>query len=248
MKHQTWLLGLLFVFSGSAQAQWFQKEMFKERRTEKEATQWNLADYLSQKKQMSVMDLWLAQNRSKNIIDLALVGGTTKFDIDSKGVSGTSSDSDSGVYYSASLYAFMVGVQAEVEKIDPDRESTSASANIRLLGAHLQSTNLLVKYGIQKLKDNASNVSFSNPYFSAELTLYAAQFVGLYGGYKSLFSKTNDRNIKLEGHSSHAGLFLESGFIRIFGEMFQEELSFTQTLGKDEETRKGHRVGLGLYF
>lgn len=241
------LVSLLAV--NFAHAQYFQKDMMKKRQADKEASRWTLADYLAQKREIGLMDLWLSKNRERNVFDLALVGGSISYEATQSGVSGQLETSDKGTYYALSAYLWDFGVQSSYEKQDPDRVSSTLSLNYRLLGAHLQSTYLILKYGVRKYTHETLAQEWQAPFYEAEFALYILKFLGVYGRYQKIVEDKSADATAVESERQTLGLLIESGWIRIFGEAFTEDLKWTQASGgQDSESREGTLIGLGFYF
>lgn len=237
-------LMLLATLSLNAHA-YFQMDFMKEKNKARSSSRWTLADWLSQKKKMALADQWLALHSSSNWFDLSLSGQQTSFDVKTTNASGTATTKDGGQIYEVDMYFSIFNINGEYETRGDDMESYAGAAGLRLLGTSAQTTNLVVRYGLQETKNTKTKEHWDNQYAEAQLQLYVIQQFGLEGKYRYFFPHTNGLGHKLSGHKVTAGAFAEFGILRVYADYFQEPLEMANG-GKQDRT--GFQYGLKLYF
>lgn len=147
-------LVLIVVLSWNAHA-YFQMDFLKNKSSQaKSSSRWTLADWLAQKQKNSLADQWLALHTSSNWFDLSLSGQQTQFEVKTTPANGTATTTkDGGQLYEADMYISIFNLNGEMEKRGDDYESYAGAAGIRLFGTSNQTTNLVVRYGLQETKN-----------------------------------------------------------------------------------------------
>jgi hypothetical protein len=239
---------LVAVLSLNAHA-YFQMDFMKEKNKAKSSSRWTLADWLAQKKKMALADQWLALHSSSNWFDLALSGQQTSFDVKTTDASGTATTTkDGGQIYEADMYLSIFNLNGEYEKRGDDMESYAGAVGLRLLGTSAQTTNLVVRYGLQETKNTRTKEHWDNQYAEAQIQLYVIEEFGLEGKYRYFFPDTNGQGHKLSGHKATAGAFAELGILRIYADYFQEPTEISSNGSTSKQDRAGFQYGLKLYF
>lgn len=198
--------------------------------TEKQS-RWSLSEWLEQRDKMRLMDLWLALHspspyeffigadyQSGHFSDLSYYGGWDFF---------------------AAAYASIFGVE-----LDSDYTNLSQRTNFifdfRFFGLHAQSTNLTLQGGAKY--ESRSYVAYWNPLLGLSMTFYVSRYFGFEALYRHYFSSSS-HGIATTGDRFEGGAFLDFKFLRLFGDIFQE-----QETGADALSRIGGKVGTKLFF
>lgn len=236
----------LSLTAQAAMPKWLQD--MQQYQKKKEATRWTIEDWLDQKQKIRLMDYWLALNTAPVNFEAALGGLSYKYDAESSLAPGVTQE-ESLTRGWLSLYYRILGLSAEFEQLDGSDTSTAYLFNFRLLGPTLQSTQLTLQYGMNQLKSDLAANSRDNQFAGATFTLYILHFLGLEGHYRQYFPSTNDANIDAEGSRTTYGVFLEFGFLRLFGNLAHDKWTYTPpaSSGYDVEF-KGMEVGGQLFF
>jgi hypothetical protein len=242
-------LVLIVVLSWNAHA-YFQMDFLKNKSSQaKSSSRWTLADWLAQKQKNSLADQWLALHTSSNWFDLSLSGQQTQFEVKTTPANGTATTTkDGGQLYEADMYISIFNLNGEMEKRGDDYESYAGAAGIRLFGTSNQTTNLVVRYGLQETKNKKTAEHWDNQYAEAQLQLYVIEFFGLQGKYRHFFPDTSKQGNKVSGHKVTAGAFIEYGMLRIFADYFQEPMETSANGSTSKRDRTGMQYGLRLFF
>ncbi len=250
-RRSLWLILLTGIFGSYPAWPYFQLEMMKQKRAKIESSQWTLADWLAQKKRVALMDHWLAMNRSATVMELILSGAyqdeKLKVTDELTGTTGTSEITSQ--IYKADIYLTLFNFFGEFEAADNRRESFGGGAGLRIFGTSAQTTNWVVRYGWRKRNHFADREVWENQFVESSIQLYLFRFLGLNGEYRHYFAQKSNLGAELSGHRATTGLFIESGFLRIFGEYFREPLAFKQSgLTTSSEEREGFGIGAKFFF
>jgi len=242
-----WLL-ILFFISAEASAN-FQSDMMKAKRPKSTSSpdiQWTLADWLSQKNKVSLMDQWLAMHSSRKIFEWVANGAgqqyTYKTSATATGTTQTAQD------YQTDIFISLFNLNGEYQKTNDSKESFGGAAGLRLLGTSAQSTSLIARYGWRRLTDLKTEEHWDNQYAEAALQLYVIQQFGLTGSYRYYFPATSNQGDRLLGHKVTVGAFIEAGFLRIYGDYFQEPLQLTTAGTVSTPSSDGFEAGIKLFF
>jgi hypothetical protein len=239
---------LVAVLSLNAHA-YFQMDFMKEKNKARSSSRWTLADWLAQKKKMALADQWLALHSSSNWFDLSLSGQQTSFDVKTTDAAGTTTKTkDGGQIYELDMYLSIFNLNGEYEKRGDDMESYAGAVGLRLLGTSAQTTNLVLRYGLQETKNTKIKEHWDNQFAEAQLQLYIIEEFGLEGKYRYFFPDTNVLGHKLNGHKVTVGAFAELGILRIYADYFQEPTEISNNGSISKQDRTGFQYGLKLFF
>ncbi|MCB0363820.1 MAG: hypothetical protein H6624_15960 [Bdellovibrionaceae bacterium] len=241
---------LVFLLSGlgseAAMPKWLQD--MQQYQKKKESTRWTIEDWLAQKQKVRLMDYWLALNTAPVNFEAALGGLSYKYDAESSLAPGVNQEEGLSRGW-LHLYYRILGLSAEYDKLDGDDSSISYMFNFRLLGPTLQSTQLTLHYGLSELDSTVISSRRENQFAAATMTLYLLHFLGLEGHYRRYFASTNDANIDAEGTRLTYGVFLEFGFLRLFGNLAHDKWTYTPPANPSYDIEyKGMEVGAQLFF
>lgn len=235
----------LIILSPIAQAYDFHAAT-REKQQAKEAKRWSLSQWLDQKKNMKLMDMWLMYNAPSPYefffgVDTASVKNTvTVNNIDT---------SQTYRNYRGYIGAFVtiVGLYGEYETSDEELEQWKALFLLRLLGSSDQSTNITLHYGLMGREFNTDKTQYQVG--GAKLNLYLLRAFALHGLYEYIIKATSEAGVESEGHRVEGGAHIEYGALRIYGSWFSENLDMTSNLGQQSQMqRQGILFGTRIYF
>lgn len=246
------LLILICLFSpwgASAQIEGVYQVAIK-KQVEKKSVRWSLDDWLAQKQRNRLMDLWLVQNSHSSLFEFYLEGHSLNYT-----QSNVTPNPDPKNYnaYGAALgaYAGVAGLRGGYDSDAENRARWNGSFNLRILGQSMQDTHLNLGYGLRGLaqKSTAGDETFQNQFGHVSLNLYVTKYFGLEGAYDKILPAESNFKKSLEGEGAKAGVFIDFGLLRVFGEWNHEYLSFRDSSGtQNSERRQGFGGGLRFYF
>lgn len=217
-------------------------EVIVRKQEEKRNSRWTLAEWLALKERNRWMDLWLAQNSRTSYYEFYLEGRALNYG------RYESSHPDDIVNRNAyggtfAAYAGVVGLRGGYDAIDENQSTWFGSLNIRLFGRALQDTHINLEYGL------TGQDSFRNQFGAVSANLYLTRSFGLEGAYSKILPGQDEKHRSLEGESSRAGIFIDFGFLRVFGN-WQKDFRHVEgaALPTREQFREGFGGGLRLYF
>jgi hypothetical protein len=247
------VIATILIFSSTPAQAYFQMDLLKGKKTNKEATQWTLADWLTQKNKIATLDHWLALNRSANWFELNLSAekGTLKLKNTDAAAVQTTVDQDSQTY-SADMYLSIFNINGEYEKTSTDTENAEnygGALGVRLFGTSSQTTSLTARYGLYKHHNLTTLEEWQNQYVEGHLQLYIVQMFGLQGQYRHYFPHDSNQGTELSGYKASAGAFLEFFIFRVYANAYQEPMKYTASDGTvTKQDRSGIEGGVKLFF
>lgn len=238
------LIFLIFSIASTANAKTFFGGGTFSRQGNSENTRWTLGDWLTQKKEFSFMDHWLAMNKQANFIELNMGGGQSSYDL-TVGGSTTKKTIDR---FSIQLWVSIFGLQYTQDQSDEDWQSKSGQLNVRLFGQSSKDTTLTAFYGIRKWDDSNSANEYENQFGGARLNLLIVSMFGLEGSYRKDLKATDNNNREIEGSRVEYGVFFDLSFVRLYANQFVDKSSVTTAGVTTEEKRDGLDAGVKFYF
>jgi hypothetical protein len=242
------LLLILATFALSANAQ--REERYSvtiKKQQEKQSARWTLAAWMAQKERNRMMDLWLAKNSMSSPYEVLLEGRSLNYNVKIE-----PNDTTNENRYNALIgaYAGMAGVRGGYEKDSEDRSRWEGSLNFRLFGRQMQDTHINIQYGMQALDDALRAEKYQNQFAGVSANLYFTKYFGLTGGYQHIFPAESNLQNTMQGNRGAAGVFIDFGSLRIFGEWRREDLRISDSAATYDhsEKREGFGGGLQLYF
>jgi hypothetical protein len=224
-------------------------EVAIKKQEEKKSARWSLADWLVQKDKNKMMDLWLAQNSHSSLYEFFLEANSINYG-QSAG-QGTPSTNRSSYNGALAAYAGVVGLRGGYQSDNENRTGWQGSLNVRLLGRAMQDSHVNLEYGIAELTlGSAGSESFQNQFGGGSLNLYLTKRFGIEGVYHHVLPATSDQTKRtMEGENEAAGVFIDFGILRVFGQWKKEFLKFDGGgQSSTVEFREGYGGGLRLYF
>lgn len=240
-----------FFFCGSAfaQVEGTYELLIKKKQEEKKRSRWTLAEWLAQKDRNRMMDLWLARNSTSSPFEFFLSLESVNYSSSSSGGGGVETNENS---YSGELgaYAGVAGLRGSYEQDSEERKKWSGSFNLKVFGREIQDTHINLEYGLQGLDIDSSGDKFQSQFGAVSSNIYLTKYFGISGEYKHILKAESDMERSMQGECSKAGVFIDFGALRVFGEWKKEVLRFKDPGGVNpqSESRDGFGGGLRLYF
>lgn len=226
-----------------------------QRSAQREASRWTLEEWLAQKDRNAMMDLWLAFNQSSPY-EFTTTLTYVSYKLNNDDGAGTLTEK-SNVSNRGQLqaYASIFGLAFEHEHNIPENSSENTGLfQLRLLGDSLQNTHLTAFYGLRTKHYAATTTdaatSVEQNVAGIELQMYLAKYFGVRGEYRQNLKTENAVFGDVSGSQSEAGLFIDFGPVRVFGDWYQEKESRknTTTLIEKKVDRSGIKSGLKIFF
>lgn len=246
MKSKLVVLAGFFVATFAASNAFAVLDFLHNKQAPKKTSRWTLADWMSTKRQMSLQDQWLAMNSSDNFYEFILGGAHQDFD---ESLDSMAEDVErTAQRYQLTAFTTIAGLHGELYQSSGSLEHKTGLFLLRLLGTSQQNTNLTLGYGLRstEVELSAQGYEFENTVGYGSLTMYVTSKFGLKGDYYHLFESEVD-GVKLSGHESRAGVFLEFEFLRITGNLIQSEFEYSG-LVTESQVGEGFEVMLSIYF
>jgi len=246
---------ILFVLKFPvAHAQEGTYEVIFRKEQEKQASRWSLADWLAQKQSNRLADLVLAKNSHTSIYEFFF--DAESYNDSAIATASKGSESNHDIYTGmVGAYAGIIGLRGGYEADTENRSTWTGSFNVRLLGRALQDTHLNLEYGLRGITLAASGSSgstaetFQNQYGAVTLDVYLTKKFGLEGIYRRILPAQSNLNRTLIGEQEQAGVFIDFGILRVFGNWRNEFLSYDGGgQATSNEFRQGFGGGFRLYF
>jgi hypothetical protein len=219
----------------------------KKKQEEKKRARWTLAEWLEQKDRNRMMDLWLARNSTSSPYEFLFGLKSLSLSVDpGQGQPKTNENTYGG---EVGAYAGVIGLRGSYEQDSARRKIWSGSLNLRLFGRQIQGTHINLGYGFEGLSGDATGDRFQTQFGAVSSNIYLTKYFGLSGEYRRLFSSQSEHDHSLRGERSHAGVFIDFGALRIFGEWRKEVLHIKDPAGVPSgESRDGFGGGVLFFF
>ena len=223
---------------------------FRKKTETKESSRWTLQEWLAQKDRNMMMDLWLGMYAPS---PYEFFAGGSYLSYDRK-VSTTpqqaleTSDFYSSGKASVGAYALIMGLEGEYENNNLEKfNDVSGSLNLRVLGNAVQGTHLILHYGLRTRTMEGSE-TLRQQFAGADLNLYLMKYFGLQGLYRVYLPEQNQSLGIINASRSEAGVFIDFGPLRLFGNWFSEIQVSEKTQIKTNIDRTGIQSGLKFFF
>ncbi|MCB0390622.1 MAG: hypothetical protein KDD58_05005 [Bdellovibrionales bacterium] len=210
----------------------------------KKKTRWTLADWLDTKKQISLMDAWLAANTSANLFEFYVGGSLFNFEdklVSTPGLMPTNGDSST---YSIAGFVSIFGLV--YNRITEGKDVIDQGEFIvRLLGKAEQGTRLNLLYGYNKINSKIYNDSYDLPYIGASLRIYLLSFLAIQSRYVSYIQSKLPNATDIDGSQVEYGLAVDVGPLQLTADVVSQT---TEMTGAIENRRDGYKYGIHLFF
>lgn len=219
-----------------------------EKQEEKKRSRWTIADWLARKKEMRLMDLWLAKNSYSSPYEFYLSGSRLNYNV-RKSATPSVRENFNGHNAELAAYAGRVGLRAAYADDEESRQGWSGGLNFRVYGQSIQDTHINLQWGLRGLKTpGPESEKFQNQFGAVDLNLYLTRNFGLGGQYLRLLPARSNLENSLEGEEIRGKVFVDFSAVQIFGEWKQERLTTRTPNGSERETRSGYGGGLRFFF
>ncbi len=221
---------------------------YQTRQENKKTTRWSIADWMSTKQQVALMDQWLALNSSANVFDVYFFGSTGSYGLRSTSDPSTDTKDNDLLNYRAGVFFSILGAEGELER-DPAGDTIERNYfSLRLLGSSMQSTSLVAKFGLRKHDSELTDTVLSNTIYGADLTMYFFTFFGvtLHSSVIASGKDTDDNTVA--GTYSQAQAFIEANFLRVSAIYFEEALEVKMAASTHNSIRSGWLAGVSLHW
>lgn len=206
-----------------------------------------LKEWMEGKDRRALMDLWLSIH-TPSPYEFCLSGSFIQYTLDSV-TAGTTKVNKKSTEGSFSAYATLVGVTAEYQNnIDENFNDVTGIFNLRLFGNTLQGTHLTLHYGLRTRTDNNHLYRLNQNFPAVTLQLYMNKYFGIQGHYRYYMPISESYYGDTGADELNAGLFIEYGAFRLFGDWYQERQNSKLNLIDTSLQRVGTKVGLKIYF
>lgn len=199
---------------------------------EKSRSRWSIADFLNQKNTTRLWDLWL-RFHSPSPFHFYFGAGY---------LMGRHStiENYTATNVVVAAYASLLGIegQAELGKGEPHYH---ALFNLRVLGYHTQSTNIVLQSGAKIIQHDNGHADWGL-LAGVSMTLYLTRVVGIEGIGRHYFPSQGDAPL-ISGNRLETNLFLDFGMLRFYGGYYYDEEKADETT-----IRSGGAAGLRIYF
>ncbi|MCB0355447.1 MAG: hypothetical protein KDD40_00480 [Bdellovibrionales bacterium] len=210
----------------------------------KKKSRWTLADWLDTKKQVGLMDAWLAANTSANLFEFYL--GANYADITSETTTTTSLTEvkTHASTYDLAGFVSIFGLAFNYQTWDKDT-TYQGEVLLRLLGKAEQSTRLNLFYGLRKIDKEGFSKAYDFPYFGAELRLYLLSFLAIQGRYMQFQESEMPNSVKVDALETSYGLAIDVSALQLSA----EKRVSTEKFSSGEKTQHDvWQYGIKLYF
>ncbi len=251
------ILGVVFCFqfvSVHSQAQEGIYKVIVEKEKKKELRRWTLAEWLATKDRNRQMDMWLALHSSDTDYEFYLnLDHATQKTEESSAILGITDQKVPVYRLGLAAYATIAGLEYKHEVMG-DYSGNKAYFKLRIFGTGQQNTNLNFFYGVRNYKEtvftSVGEEHFKNEFFGFSITLYLLKKLGLETHFENYVAKESDKNKLFDGSFIETTLFIDYGFIRIYGSLVNEPLEYTATGTNTvtKWTREGFYGGLKFFF
>ncbi|MCJ8275245.1 MAG: hypothetical protein HRT44_05370 [Bdellovibrionales bacterium] len=210
----------------------------------KDAKRWSLSQWLDQKKNIKLMDMWLMYN-APSPYEFFFGADTSSITQFNDGVENMQSYRNYRGHFGA--FVTIVGLYAEYESSDEELEQWKALFMLRLLGSSDQSTNITIHYGLMNRDFN--NDKTQHQVGGGKINLYLIRAFALHGMYEYILKGESEAGIESEGYRVEGGAHIEYGALRFYGAWFNEKLDVINTLNQESvQKRQGVLFGTRIYF
>lgn len=211
----------------------------------KQTSRWTLKEWLEQKDRNRMMDLW-AGMYAPSPYELILSAQYEKYD--SKINVPESSSGRQGGLGSVAFFALVLGVEGQYENNPVESlQSIEGLVHLRILGNSNQSTHLNLSYGNRRR--TMDGVELNQQVAGAEFDLYIEKHIGLHSQYRYYLPVENDFFGPSEGSKTEAGVFVDIGVMRVFGNWFTDGMKSKPPNSVEiRRDRNGFQYGLKFYF
>lgn len=218
------------------------------KQTEKTRSRWTLIDWMAQKRDVGMMDLWLAKNSYSSPFEFYLDGSLNNYNLVNAATPSEHRNLNSqGGEFGA--FAGRAGLRGVYRGDEENRVTWMGGFNFRIYGRAIQDTHINLEYGLRGLTlPSPSPEKFQNQFAAVHLTIYLTKHLGIEGSHTRILPARSDLENTLEGETSAGKLFIDFSAVRFYGEWRNELLRTKSATSATSETRSGYGGGIRLFF
>lgn len=214
----------------------------------KAAKRFSLQEWLENKERRSLMDMWLSIN-TPTPYEFMIGGSLLQYDY----VSTTNNIATTQRYKSydgeVHAYATLVGITAQYQNnTEEGFNDVTGQFNLRIFGSSTQSSNITLHYGLRTRTAFDGSYRLNQMYPAVTLQIYLMKLFGIYSNYRSYMATTESFYGDTTADELNAGLFIEYGIIRVFGNYYNERQNSKLNNVETILDRKGTKIGLQFHF
>ncbi len=214
----------------------------------KAAKRFSLQEWMENKDRRALMDMWLSIN-TPSPYEFMIGIGQAHYDTNSTTQQITQTTSTGAFDGEMHAYAKYVGVSAQyTNNTELGFNDLTGQFNLRLFGVSTQSTNITLHYGLRTRTANDGSYRLNQLYPAATFQIYLTRYFGLYSNYKYFMPYSESFWGDTKGDELTAGIFIEYGIIRLFGNYYNERQNSILNNIETQIDRKGTKVGLQFHF
>lgn len=212
------------------------------------AKRFTLQEWLENKDRRALMDLWLAAN-SPTPYELMVGVWQQSYNLQNTQNSTTTTTSFLNRTAEISAYAQIVGLSAEyTNNTDEGYHDMTGLFNLRVFGNSLQSSFWIFHYGLRTRTANDGSYRLNQQFPATTLQIYITKHFGLESHYRYYLPISESHFGDSKADQLSAGLFIEYGILRIYGQWFQERQNSNLNNQALDLDRTGSKVGIRFYF
>ncbi len=214
----------------------------------KAAKRFSLQEWLENKDRRGMMDMWLAIH-TPTPYEFMLGGSLLQYDLAS--TTNNISTSQRFKSYDGEMHAYanIVGITAQYQNNNEEGfNDVTGQFNLRIFGTSTQSSHITLHYGLRTRTATNGSYRLNQMYPAVTLQIYLMKLFGVYGNYRSYMSTNEAFYGDTTADELNAGLFIEYGILRIFGNYYNERQNSKLNNIDTTLDRKGTKVGVQFHF
>lgn len=246
------LIILITLVQGFAFTVWSQEKNenynIQKKAEQRAMKRFTLKEWMDSKDHRALMDMWLSIN-TPSPYEFMLSGSLIQYSLESNRAGATVKTSKKSMEGSFSAYATLVGITAEYQNnVEENFTDLTGLFNVRVFGNTLQGTHITFHYGLRTRTENNQQYRLNQTFPAVTLQLYMTKYFGLQGHYRYFLPTTESFYGDTQADELNAGVFIEYGAFRIFGDWYQERQGSKLNAVDTSVLRTGNKVGVKIYF
>lgn len=237
---------VLIVYQAHSQNRpWLQSQASAARETKK----FTLIEWLDGKDRRTMADMWLAMH-TPSPYEVIVGGSFYQYSLNYAANGVAAAEEKKSLYEGEfSAYARFIGITGiYANNTHENFNDTIGMFNLRLFGVTNQGSHLTFHYGLRTRVATDLTYRLNQQFPGVTLDMYLMKYFGLEGHYRFYLPYTEDFYGTTTGDELNAGVFIEYGYLRLFG-LWYVERQHSEKLGNTQDTRReGSKAGLKIFF
>ena len=214
----------------------------------RESKRFTLQGWLENKDRRALMDMWLTIN-TPSPYEFVLGGSMHSYTLKTDSNQIAISQNLKNYSGEVSAYARFVGITAEyANNVEEGYNDVTGQFNLRVFGNTVQGSHLTFHYGLRTRTAENKNYRLNQQYPAATLQVYLMKYFGIQGNYRAYLPVSESFYGDTQGDELNAGLFIDFGSFRLFGDWFHERQNSKLNNVDTNLNRTGTKAGLKIYF